>query len=361
MVVEAETPRDTERHANGRMFTAVANHITGAPVTGDTLRCQVFREGRRAQTPENLSHLSEILTEDRAFVWLDVTDPQPEDLALLQREFSLHPLAIEDAVQAHQRPKIETYGDGGYWFIVVHPVTLVNNALVVHEVALFAGAKFLVTVRHAPTYPIHEIERRWLAHPEGSHHDGSILLYTILDTVVDGYFPVADWFEENFDDIEASLFAARPLQNDLLLRIFTMKKEAQQFRRAAVPMRDILAPIVRGDLPLSSDSQAAYFRDVYDHAIRVIDQVDATRDLANSALDVQLSVTANRQNEVSKQLAIIATIFLPLTFITGFFGQNFSFLVDHLMGPAVFWGLGIGSELVSIALLVVFFKRRGWF
>lgn len=335
----------------------------GAAAADGTLRCHVFRNGRRAHTPVVLSELSEVLTEDRAFVWLDVVDPKHEDLALLQREFGLHPLAIEDAIQAHQRPKIESYGEGNdaYWFIVIHPVTAEVDDLTVHEVALFAGTKFLVTVRHNPAYTIGEIERRWLAHPDGLHCDSGFLLYTVLDTVVDGYFPVAERFEERVDAIEVALFEDRPLPEDLLLRIFTMKKNSQEFRRAALPMRDILTPILRGDLPLFSEGQKAYFRDVYDHAIRVIDQVDATRDLVNSALDVHLSVTANRQNEVSKQLAIIATIFLPLTFITGFFGQNFGVLIGHITGPFSFWALGIGSEVVALGLLLTWFKRRGWF
>ncbi len=127
-------------------------------------------------------------------------------------------------------------------------------------------------------------------------------------------------------------------------------------------MRDVLAPVVRGgDLALYPEAQKSYFRDVYDHAVRVVDQVDATRDMANSALDVQLAVTANRQNEVSKQLTIIATIFLPLTFITGFFGQNFSVLVQHITGPVPFWLFGISSEVLAVAVFLTFFQRRGWF
>jgi magnesium transporter len=343
---------------------AVPRVATGSPATGDdTIRCQVFRNGRPAPTPANLSNLSGLLQEQRTFVWFDLIDPTTEDLALLQQEFALHPLAVEDAVQAHQRPKIVSYGEGdsAYWFIVVQPAVMTTDKIIIHEMALFAGRKFLVTVRFSPVYPIDEIDRRWLAQPDGQHCDSGFLLYTILDTVVDGYFPVAERFEERVDALEVALFADRPRSHDLLLRIFTLKKEGQQFRRAAFPLRDILAPIVRGDLPLLVEEQKAYFRDVYDHAVRVIDQVDATRDLANSALEVQLSVTANRQNEVSKQLTVIATIFLPLTFITGFFGQNFGVLVGHITGPGAFWVLGIGTEVVVLALLLIVFKRRGWF
>src|SRR5579884_2867998 len=126
--------------------------------------CEVFRRGSPTGTPRDLSEISEILKEEGALVWLDVVDPGPNDLDLLQEEFDLHPLAIEDAVQAHQRPKIESYGS--YWFVVVQAVTVDGGRLRFHEVAIFAGEKFLVTVRHEPAYPLDEIRERWRAHPE---------------------------------------------------------------------------------------------------------------------------------------------------------------------------------------------------
>ena len=298
-----------------------------------------------------------------AFVWLDVAEPQAGDLAPVQAALGLHPLAVEDALHAHQRGKIQFYGEGAaaYWFIVVHPVTLIDGDIRIHEVALFAGRHFLLSVRAGPGYPLDEILSRWRTHLTQSPADAGFLLYTILDAVVDGYFPVAEWFEERVNAIEALLFQSGSARNDLTHQIFSMKKDSQRFRRAAWPVRDVLAPVVRGDLALYPEAQKSYFRDVYDHAVRVVDQVDATRDLANSALDVQLAVTANRQNEVSKQLTIIATIFLPLTFITGFFGQNFSVLVKHINGPVPFWLFGITSDVLAIALFLIFFKRRGWF
>jgi magnesium transporter len=140
-----------------------------------------------------------------------------------------------------------------------------------------------------------------------------------------------------------------------------MKKEAQQFRWAALPMRDILNPIIRGDIALFPAEEIVYFRDIYDHAVRVIDQLDSMRDLVNSSLEIHLSVVANRQNEVAKQLTIIATIFLPLSFIVGFFGQNFLFLTSNIQSTGSFWLLGIGCEVVAVTLMIYYFKRKGWF
>src|SRR5262249_33805016 len=147
------------------------------------------------------------------------------------------------------------------------------------------------------------------------------------DTVVDGYFPVSETLQDRIDDLEAILFAREPRGNEVLVEIFALKQQLQQFRRAVLPMRDILNPIIRGDLRLFAEEEIAYYRDVYDHAVRIIDQVDAVRDLVSSALEIHLTVVANRQNEITKQLTIIATIFLPLSFITGFFGQNFGYMI----------------------------------
>jgi magnesium transporter len=324
------------------------------------LTCRVYRRGKPAESPEHLHEISEILNEPGTLVWFDVVDPGPSDLNVLQEEFDLHPLPIEDAVNAHQRPKIESYG--AYWFVVMLAVSPAgDDGLTFHEIAIFAGQNYLVTVRHDPAYPLEEIEERWHAHPERLRAGGGFLLYTILDTVVDGYFPVVDQFEDRIDELEVGLFQNSPLAGEVLRRIFQMKQAATAFRRAAVPMRDILTPIIRGDVTLFSEDEIVYFRDVYDHAIRVTDQLDTLRDLLSSALDIHLSLVATRQNDVSRQLTVIATIFLPLSFLVGFFGQNFDWLVGHISGAGAFWGLGMGSELVVVFLMFLFFKRRGWF
>ncbi len=334
-------------------------------------RCVVFRDGKAANTPADLDQISEILKEEGTLVWLDVVDPGPDGLALLQEEFDLHPLAVEDAVHAHQRSKIESYDK--YWFLVVQGLTRNGPTdpapdstgawfdLQFHEMAIFAGERFLVTVRHAPPFPLDEIEHRWLTRPPAMHRDSGFLLYTILDTIVDGYFPVAEQFEEHVNEIEASLLSDAPGRQNFLLQMFAMKRDLQRFRHAALPMREILTPIIRGDLTIFTPDEVVYYRDIYDHTIRIIDQLDAARDLVNGALDIHLSLTANRQNEVGKQLTLMATIFLPLTFITGFFGQNFGFLVNHITGPGIFWALGVGSEILAIVALFFYFKYKRWY
>jgi len=308
---------------------------------------------------EDFASISNVLSESKGFVWFDVIDPQAADLATIQEEFHLHPLAIEDAIKAHQRPKIESYD--GYWFIVVHAATTDGDALNIHEIAIFAGANFIVTVRDVPPYPLDEVLRRWHARGDALRCDSGALLYEILDTVVDGYSPVAEAYERRIETLETTLFSEQAPTRSMLLQIFSIKKDVQRFRHAVVPMREILAPIMRGEMKLFPQDELPYYRDVYDHAVRVIDEMDAAREIANSALDVHISIASNRQNEVAKQLTIIATIFLPLTYLTGFFGQNFGFLVGHIVNPASFWEFGVGTEVAALLALLGYFKYKKWY
>jgi magnesium transporter len=340
---------------------APARHPAQLP-SGKMASCTVFKGGHATDVSHRLGQISNILEEEGTLVWYDVVYPGPNDLDVLRDEFDLHPLAIEDAVHAHQRPKIESYGR--YWFLDVQATTLHDEAVDFHEIAIFAGTNFIVTVRHDPEYPLDEIKERWNAHPEGMKRGAGFLLYTILDTIVDGYMPVGEVFADKVDDLEERLFrkSHSPGQDQILPQIFSMKKDAQHFRRAVLPMRDILNPIIRKDIELFPEEDLDYFRDVYDHSVLVMDQLDSLRDIVNSALEIHLSVVGNRQNEVAKQLTIIATIFLPLTFLTGFFGQNFGFLVNSVLTHNwTFWVLGIGIEVVALFITLGYFKLKGWF
>jgi magnesium transporter len=327
--------------------------------TGTAPHCVEFRDGKRHAIITNLDDISESLKESQNLVWLDLVEPSSEELEVLRREFDLHPLAIEDAQTAHERPKIETYP--GYVFLIVHPATWEGDRLVIHELAVFAGPRYLVTIHHEPPFPITEAERRWHLHDGELGADVGILLYTLLDTIVDGYFPISDRLEEWISVLQNGLFDERTDQTKTLKDIFELKNDVHHARRAIVPMRDILQPLLRGDLKLFDRDDLPFYRDVYDHTVRVIDQLDSARDFVNSALEIHLSLVANRQNEVAKQLAIIATIFLPLTYLTGFFGQNFGYMVNGLTTPHTFWYLGVGSQVVGLALLLAYFKIKRWF
>ena len=322
-------------------------------------QCFLYRGARAGEPISNLAEISELIKEPDVLIWFDIVQPEAHDLELIAEEFELHPLAIEDAVRAHQRAKVESYGS--YVFFIVHATTMHDEKLTIHEVAIFVGAKFVVTVRADPEFPFDDVRRRYGDVRAGLKSGSVVLLHTVLDTIVDGYSPIVATFEERIDALEDMFFRDGRITNESMLEISVMKKSLGRFRRAILPMREILSFPLRADDDFFTRSDIPYFRDVYDHALLAIDEVEWTRDLVNNVVETQISIASNRQNEVSKQLTIIATIFLPLTFITGFFGQNFGVMVDGIKSSSAFWVYGVGTEIAAVIALLVFFRARGWF
>ncbi len=330
------------------------------PADPKRARCLIYDGTKEPRHLTRLGEISDVLRDSDAFVWLDIVDPCAQDFSLFEEEFGLHPLAVEDAVRAHERPKVESYKDS--WFLILHGATREADKLLIHEFAVFVGAKFLVTARTVPdVYPLDEVQKRWDAMPSFIKRDSGALLFTIIDTVVDGYTAIAEALEERVASLESALLGDPQRTDTVLLEIYEWKKDLSTFRQAVVPVSDILNPILRGDLQLFEPNELAYFRDVHDHVTRVVVQLDSARELMNNARDTHISMATNRQNEVTKQLTIVATIFLPLSFITGFFGQNFSWLVNNLNGFPTFAVWGVGSEVVAVLALVAYFRFKRWF
>jgi magnesium transporter len=260
---------------------------TNAIGSGHESRCLIFTGKDTARALKDPSEISELLKEPDTFVWFDLAEPTAADLALLQEEFALHPMAIEDAALTHERPKLEKFN--GYSLAVIHAASLdERKRLVVHELAVFAGQNFVVTIRAHPVFPIDEIERRWLARG-AIPHDSTGLLYVILDVVVDGYQPVATAYDERLMELERDVLDDSVQPRHVLRDVLSFKRALVLFRRTATPVRDILATLLRGDLIPLDPATAIYYRDVYDHAARVADQIDSMRDLLNSTLDIHLS------------------------------------------------------------------------
>jgi magnesium transporter len=321
-------------------------------------RCMIFTGDGKPRALKDSSEISELLKDEKNFVWLDLAEPTQADLDLLKDEFNLHPMAVEDAALAHERPKIEAFDR--YWLVVVHAATLDTNARRLHhEIAIFVGTNFVVTIRAHPEFPLEEIERRWLS-KDGVPHTATGLLYVILDVVVDGYSPVATAYNERLVALENRVLDEKQDPRNTLRDVLLFKRELIQFRHDVAPVRDILTPVLRGDLTPLEPSVVAYFRDVYDHAARALEQVDSIRDLLNSTLDIHLSSQAHRQGEVAKQLTVIATIFLPLSYITGFFGQNFGWMIAHIDKGEHFFYLGLGTELFALVVLFGYFAYKRW-
>lgn len=290
------------------------------------------------------------------FFWLDLDQPVAADFQILRDVFGFHPLAVEDSEHFDQRAKIDEYED--FVFIVVYGAAPDDDRLV--EVHCFYSERFLLTVHHDDCPAFAEIRRRYQKREEAADQP-SMLLYRIIDGLVDSFFPILAAFDDRIDELETAIFLKA--DDKQLQEIFQMKRLLVGMRKAVSPQRDSFARLMGGfaELPGLADEDEHYFRDIYDHLIRISDLIDSYRDLLTGAMDVYLSTVSNRLNSVMKQLAVIATIFLPLSWLTGFFGQNFGFEVRHIAGWGAFAGLGLGTELLALAILLVFFRRRGWF
>jgi len=290
------------------------------------------------------------------FFWLDLHDPSEEEFGLLRDVFGFHPLAVEDSEHFGQRPKLEDFDD--FVFLVVYGWSPDEDGLV--EVHCFYSERYLVTVRRDEAPALDELRRR-LEQEGGRFPDGALLLYEVVDGLVDGFFPVLDQLDDRLDLIEEHMFASPKPQH--LEDIFRMKRRLVRLRRVVTPERDLLGRLVGGvtALPGMSGDAERYFRDVYDHLVRLGEAIDANRELMNASIDAYLSMASNRLNVTTKQLTVIATIFLPLSFITGFFGQNFAWMVGEVSSWQAFALLGLGLELATVIGLLILFRLRGWF
>lgn len=297
------------------------------------------------------------LLEGGGFFWLDVHDPEAADLEILRDEFGFHPLSLEDSWRFDQRPKIDDYD--GYVFLVVFGASSDDDADGLVELHCFYSDRYLVTLHRDDAPSIATLRERYVKRDAGVD-DPARLLHAVVDGLVDSFFPRLGAIDDRIDALEDEIF--RNAGDAQLQEIFSMKRQLVTMRKVIAPQRDLFGSIVVGvdSFPGMSDDDQRYFRDVYDHLIRIGDMVDTYRDLLTGAMDVYLSTVSNRLNAVMKQLAIIATVFMPLTFLTGFFGQNLAWMVDRAGGFGHFLVFGIGFELATLVIVLTYFRRKGW-
>ena len=279
------------------------------------------------------------------FFWLDLHDPQASDLEILRDEFDFHPLSLEDSWRFDQRPKIDEYD--GYVFLVVFGASSGDDRDGLVEVHCFYSDHFLVTVHRDEAPSIATLLERYVKR-DAPVDDPARLMHAVVDGLVDSFFPRLEAIDDRIDELEDEIF--RDAGDPELQEIFAMKRALVTMRKVIAPQRDLFSSIVVGveSFPGMSDDDQRYFRDVYDHLIRISEMIDTYRDLLTGAMDVYLSTVSNRLNGVMKQLAIIATVFMPLTFLTGFFGQNLGWLVTHSAGFGHFLVFGLGLELMTL-------------
>ena len=286
-------------------------------------------------------------------LWLDLEDTGPDTIALLREVFRLHPLAIEDAQEFNQRPKIEDYDD--FVSLVAYGAQGLDQPLA--EVHAFYAEHFLVTVHRDPVPAIGHACTTLTRVPTTRR---LLALYRLLDALVDSMFPFLASLDDRIDDLQDEIFV-NPKQEQLS-GLFALKRQLVDMRKLVTPQRDMVSTLLTGVVPIAgmTPDTERYIRDLYDHLIRISDLVDSYRDLLGGSLEAYMSMVSNRLNDQMKQLTIIATVFLPLSFLTGFFGQNLGWLVNHIGSLTAFLIFGVGTEVAAIVGLLVLFKKRGW-
>jgi len=288
--------------------------------------------------------------------WLDIEAPDDSDYELLETTFNFHPLTIEDIRHQDQRPKVDEYPD--YNFSVLFVADLVGDELALREHHLFVGAHYLVTVHQEPSPELKQLQERIHKSPELAHDKPSFLTYLAIDTIIDATFPVLDKLDDVVDALEDDITNKATRQS--LARIYNLKHTVSELRRFLGAQRDVFQKLTTHGIHLQQDDMTLYYRDVYDHMIRQYETADSLRDLLTGAMDVYLSTVSNRLNETTKALTVIASLFLPLSFLTGFYGMNFAYLVTVLESPYLAFVIGVVTMLGAVAIQLYFFKRRGW-
>lgn len=323
----------------------------------------VYVDGVRRAEPESLEQTFETLSGHGGMAWIGLYRPTAAEMAAVANEFGLHDLAVEDAISAHQRPKLERYEDN--LFTVLRPARYLDATETVEfgELHIFTGRNFVVTVRHAEMAGVARVRRRLEGRPDLLRHGPEAVLYALLDLVVDDYAPVVAGLENDIDEIEDQLFSG---DNTVSRRIYELAREVIQFQRAIHPLPEMVQQLRRGFEKYGVDSELQHsLRDVEDHVERVISRADSFRDLLQNALTLDGTLTANRQNEASaeqneqvKKISSWAAIFFAPSFVAGVYGMNF----DHM--PELHWALGypmaIGLMAGTATLMYGIFKRKGW-
>jgi magnesium transporter len=318
--------------------------------------CAIYENGVRRDGRVDLAHAYDVRHQPGKFVWIGLYEPTEEEFDSLRREFDLHPLAVEDAIHAHQRPKVEVYEE--MVLLVLKTVRYVDPTEVIElgEVLVFMGDDFLITVRHGEASSLAQVREELDADPERLRHGPSAALHAILDHIVDDYQPAIDGLDTDIDEVEEQLFSGERVNP--AERIYRLQREVLSFRKATAPLVEPIEKLARGHYAQIHTEVRDYFRDVNDHLIRVRDQLDAMRDLLSSSLHANLAQVGVRQNEDVRRISAWVAIIAVPTAIAGIYGMNFEDM------PELRWHLGYPAALllmlVVCTLLYRYFRRVGW-
>ncbi|MGH3764512.1 MAG: magnesium transporter CorA family protein [Pseudonocardiaceae bacterium] len=320
-------------------------------------RTRLYRSGVLETENFPVQDISEHITQPGVTVWLDMCAPGAHDLATISEELDLHQLAVEDAVQERQRPKLDRYDS--HLFVTAYAVALdmTTGELETFEVAVFVTRNALVTVRKSEQFDINGVVARWDASPDLAKYGVSFLLHGLLDFVVDGHFSAVQTLDDEIETLEDLLFEDKRPDLTVQRRSFELRKSLVQLRRVVLPMREVVNSLMRRDLHTVDEAMAPYYQDVYDHVLRATEWTDSLRDLVTTILETNLTIQGNRLNVITKQVTSWAAIFAVPTAITGFYGQNVPYPgFGHESG---FYASTIVIVVLSVGLYVLF-RRRDW-
>ncbi|GGV11469.1 magnesium transport protein CorA [Streptomyces litmocidini] len=320
----------------------------------------IYRDGRRTDGPADLSDaLEEARATGDAFLWVGLHEPSGAEFDHVASEFALHPLAVEDALKAHQRPKLEVYDDS--LFVVLKPIVYepASDRVSSGELMVFMGDSFVVTVRHGEGAPLAEVRRRLEADPEVLKHGPTAVLYAVSDAIVDHYLDVTGELQVDLEELEADVFApsgGNPANT--AERIYTAKRQVLEFRRASGPLAGPMARLAAGVVPFVNERSQPFFRDVNDHLLRSNEQVEGLDRLLSDVLSAHLAQMGVRQNDDMRKISAWAAMAAVPTMVAGIYGMNF----EHM--PELHWVGSYPAVIVVMTGIVValyqVFKRRGW-
>ena len=351
-------PADGETFTGGHPDAAARSALTLDTPTRCPARTRAWRGGELIEEGFPVARLSDHLDEDPAtVVWLDLHDPDIADLAVLTDEFGLHPLAVEDAVHEHQRPKLDRYDH--HLFLSAYAVALDQHSgrVAASELAAFITSRALITVRKDDGFDPEALIARWDASRDLAASGVAFLLHGLLDQIVDGHFAAVQALDDDIEDAQDQLFADADPGQELQRRSFELRKSLVLIRRVILPMREVLNTLMRRDLHVVDEAMGPYYQDVYDHVLRATEWTESLRDLVTTILETRLTIQGNRLNEIMRQLTCWAAIIAVPTAITGFYGQNVPY-----PGFQQSWGFDTSIALMILIAggLYLVFKRKNW-
>jgi len=321
------------------------------------VRTRLYRNGRLVREGFPDAEIAAYVADEANVVWADLCAPGHAELSALGEELGLHELAVEDVVADRQRPKVDVYDN--HLFLTVYAAAFEEDRFAPVEIAAFVTRNALVTVRPDDRFDMREVARRWDASAHLAGHGAAFLLHGLLDCVVDGHLELAQDLDGRAEDMEEMLFEERPVDGRRLQRaMYDLRKTTVGFRKIALPMREIVGTLLRRDQAIISGSRMApYFEDVYDHALRTAELVEALREMLANIRETRLAQQGFRLNEIMKHLTSWAAIIAVPTAVTGFYGQNVLY-----PGVGTLWGFWVSVVLMAFASIALYavFKRKNW-